>query len=1728
MGIGATFRGSEFMSPLTGPESLVLLPSEHPELFKHPGFQQYISRVSGKRLSQLRKIGAFTQGIEWKRGQSYLGSLSVVGGPEIAGNISVVSTGPRRTGTVLEWFARALGVREASFLRDVKETDKYLRPAWMVAGADASKGKLAAQYANAAFSWAMGRMNLLLTSPFDLEVMHDVAKQIPILSKINLGVTPGTGTQMLWRYAKKAAIALAAYKALSYTDYLAREHGLAAAVPAGAVIGGAAGLAYGLKMGARAPGKYAAIGAGVGALLGLGPFRHGPISGLAEAYAGIQISRASISSALGLTDGAKKTEDFFPGLTKPTTMIAMAGSGLLMGGAYEWGKKLLAIKKMAGTGTPPGSGAAPGWGAVRGIYETVDKDLTEAAKKVYDNLGNIAARQGGLSKIVTQIKQRLAGSMKKGEFTAAGASKYAAIGAGLYGAAATVGSFVSGDIVGGLIQGAATAAAAFAFAKKGPTLALGLLSIPFLRTKEEPEELKRVYSGEELVPVRAGRWWEAGKTPYEGGRPYYRPHRVAMMRSGAQEAALYGSEEKAWETDPFLHPLRFLMDPYAREKLMWEQGYRFPMSKTPFEDFPIVGPLLAGTIGRIIKPPKFLGREQWIAEKSEEGPRGMRETLSEEPISRVGIKGTVGEQLYRLSELSGLPGFVLSSLKGKVTGTETFFEQTQWATPSLVSGVEPAWWSLELGGMALLSEGIRRYIPHKRNEIEYRNPLPSGLPSWLPGPDSQYFMDFSTADIYQKIKEPWARLPGKGFSQLHPELQGVAPEDYSPFWRYKVLCLDENTEILTPNGIVLIRDLSKGDFVYGSDGKPKEVIEVLRREGIDDRYKIKTFYNETPLVCSGQHKVLITGKNRTLREVEAKEITKDDYLVLPINQYPLDETTLCVGDYCDVRDVDIKYENGVYKAHVKGSQRSINFNIPANFKVGRAFGLFLAEGGAYNSAGNVVWSLHAKEKDTYGKEIREFIELFGIPWTERDLFESHSYQVHANNKLLARLLCSMFGNGALHKEIKFDVSEMPRGFVLGLVDGYFNGDGNICVQETSITLRATSVSKKLLDQLRIILASLGIVSSIRERKGKYLKTKGAHKAWVLDISRKYIKDLPSYSSIDFSNHKYKETTSDKFSFVTDKYVAFRIRDVEVESGNSSVWYDLSINDPDGTHCFTTISGLVHNSDVAPWSREYGAYNRVMSKYINEKRLSPEKILEVQAIRKRVNEVKKAKDFQQYRYNEDAIQKMRVKITEELEPGVYLTDTFGKAPIVMSGIDTSKTSLASVAMQRGDAQTASAAFQVADKKRVQLSDYLRQYVRPGSEVDVFVHRDPSLMYEYSEEGTPQVQAVVSAAGRNLNRALLERGLAQEQETSKTLDATMATSGIQRGFGALWERFTHQSETPLETFTPFAPTAKFIHQRSALEEYQRDEVYGKEVGMWQTPIRSFLAPGLSTTAFMAGWRGIPREVRERYMIDEYFDRLEYMKWKRLESAARARGESELATKYSKQIAATKVGADIYSDYGPLLAMSSKEKSYFREFVESPTAAERREISNVVSPQMREILHAQWAKRAAEAASARLDAGTGGDGDLASINRFYAMRGNTESQRRHAANEAANAQMPVPNPSWIGWDPSSDVQDYKVKTVQEQGLDLSAFGMWDSDVRRVQRRPWVHSMSVAINNAGRAVPSPGVLRRRFSSHTGMQGSRPIDVSLTGGDDRTLEVRSPGYDRLSRYMNDPSIMQF
>jgi hypothetical protein len=82
------------------------------------------------------------------------------------------------------------------------------------------------------------------------------------------------------------------------------------------------------------------------------------------------------------------------------------------------------------------------------------------------------------------------------------------------------------------------------------------------------------------------------------------------------------------------------------------------------------------------------------------------------------------------------------------------------------------------------TEPFRRFVQRESFEPQ-ANAISNDAPSWLPGDD--YYTNFHQGDPYVKVDQGFARLPGAGYEAIHPELEGVDPEDYPDMNKLAIL-----------------------------------------------------------------------------------------------------------------------------------------------------------------------------------------------------------------------------------------------------------------------------------------------------------------------------------------------------------------------------------------------------------------------------------------------------------------------------------------------------------------------------------------------------------------------------------------------------------------------------------------------------------------------------------------------------------------------------------------------------------------------------------------------------------------------------------------------------------------------------------------------------------------------------------------------------------------------------
>lgn len=147
--------------------------------------------------------------------------------------------------------------------------------------------------------------------------------------------------------------------------------------------------------------------------------------------------------------------------------------------------------------------------------------------------------------------------------------------------------------------------------------------------------------------------------------------------------------------------------------------------------------------------------------------------------------------------------------------------------------------------------------------------------------------------------------------------------------------------------------------------------------------------------------------------------------------------------------------------------------------------------------------------------------------------------------------------------------------------------------------------------------------------------------------------------------------------------------------------------------------------------------------------------------------------------------------------------------------------------------------------------------------------------------------------------------------------------------------------------------------------------------------------------------------------------------------------------------------------LTALPTNDREYFIEFVKERNPQKRNEILNTVSPQLRKALLISWGK-------------------IKDISDEDIKENNEKFFDTHF----------LPSDAWIGWRPNIDLKDIQVKTIENEAMNLSDFGFYESQLRDpdvINAKP--------LNMRNNSANLSNNLKRVLEG----QGLKDIDISVT-----------------------------
>lgn len=425
------------------------------------------------------------------------------------------------------------------------------------------------------------------------------------------------------------------------------------------------------------------------------------------------------------------------------------------------------------------------------------------------------------------------------------------------------------------------------------------------------------------------------------------------------------------------------------------------------------------------------------------------------------------------------------------------------------------------------------------------------------------------------------------------------------------LCFHPQTDVLTINGTKPIPRIKKGEYIFNSMGEKTLVLNTTSHEVDENIIHIKIQGSE--LVVTGDHKILTCDyryKNKKklcgFSWKSAKTIRKKDYLFLPkikLNKVIpdiIDVTDLISCEY----DAEYVWHKSGYSPHQNYSISYLTTELNCTKKQVENARKFVKEeiSSCSDKVREVVDFMQQNDiqvpvPQKYPRFIKiddQFMNLAGWYIAEGS-GDSHKIELSLGSgddpyipsliRYLKKLKCKprliqlgkkrriictgvicgifpkLFGSGSHNKkipEILFTGKEIKP-----LLRAYFLGDG--CLKDTRCyRIRCTTVSNKLINQIWMILNSLGIWSSY---------TKSKRDAYELVVSGRFSQKLRSLLKFPLQN--FGRTPCNRV-FDIDFGFVIPIKFITSERYVGKV-YDIFVQSED--HAFIANQVVAHNSGL---------------------------------------------------------------------------------------------------------------------------------------------------------------------------------------------------------------------------------------------------------------------------------------------------------------------------------------------------------------------------------------------------------------------------------------------------------------------------------------------------------------------------------------------------------------------
>ena len=1153
----------------------------------------------------------------------------------------------------------------------------------------------------------------------------------------------------------------------------------------------------------------------------------------------------------------------------------------------------------------------------------------------------------------------------------------------------------------------------------------------------------------------------SGGTEYEGGQiKYFRQNLLKTIASDAKTKTLYGDRETKRRLDPVFNPIKYLRNPYRFEE-MHQEDMPFPVWGMDVSYGSVLGQLYKGTIGELIKPTVI--HPEFLKLQSEANPNLVLGVKGE--IAK-GISETIsGKNSKNLSQLSAGNGEENSDTSIAIVDSDAY------STPE----------NERKEVKSLIADGLM---------LRANAPTVSVLDRTLAG-TSASLSDFTGLKGFSSsLLLGAANLDPT--EQLRPELEvSGTSTSFSGTLSDANLgdmlgCFVPNTKVLTSTGYKEIQNITKGDLVLSKNGVFQKVNEVFEKSFKDIQIlKVSLGLGYEDIYCTPDHIFPVIKRVRysyghlkpltdfTVQDLEIGSLETGSLLMLPKNKetkvfdidlgltysgvktncylYPKSKyekfgelyETLEVDPGLGIKDLKLLGFNQNQSKDMKGrlsgkkaQVQRISRKIVPNKNVGKLIGWWLAEGSV--DCGRISISLH-KDELHFAKELMEIIkEILNVQCSLNYSKTSNGMVLRFNHKPFSEYLLNTFGNKSYNKHIPEEYilnTEVRRGIIFGIChgDGWYNKD----IKKGGYTSTSYELCKAVSRMLRYEGVLHNMLCNYDDSENHILPGKREVKSQFHKRNNIVINQLEAFNLylelLEVDPCSIAKIRPNFSNFEDDNHTYISIKRIEVLD-YSGLMYDLSI---ENTPYYTVNDVLCHNS--GEFSRRLIPQSAAVKRdTINPMRnqVAPDWLPK--------NETKYYKNFERGNYYS------HMENGEYLLPGSKGFETLNPE---LKGVDPNNYPL--------------------------VHQYkILQNVARGSSEHIAVKK--YLAEHLDELSEKEKDVFFEAYGQDTERDVQKRFTDYKTGSEKS---NMGVVGLTQN--AIWESFSHL-ESPLEPLTPFRPMAKFVHQRTAVEDYIKTQLMGSDVGIWTNPYSHFLKPTLNRLADSGSIDQFkPKEAIEKENIDTYFDKLSLVKaiktndtydiernitalsylgindpgsMKRFKSAL-PEGQSAYVEAFSQEkdkkkrnqilsLVPKDIGRayqsiwsniDIYDQ--AILRGNDPNKALEEEYLKDSKKL-KSALSIDITRQDKETIHNQASTLANDEDKKRFE-----QYQEAKLVRLKAAQ-------KEASEYVENQTGSLPSDNWIGWDPRLTIDDIKLKTLTIGKEDIHRFGYWQKDLERSER--------------------------------------------------------------------------